>query len=158
MKRISTPAPDENFNSLKPLIGTSGNPPFYDPNDVHVHIWKKGKLGVEDDPKIPTYSKEKINIRTCEYCKICHKIGKKFISSSNLSKSNEILKDYIRKNEETITDNYIIQNNHYEKIINVQILPDNCYILPQVSPIKNKMFKDKREVYNNCIKLCKNIN
>lgn len=154
MKRISTPAPDENFNSLKPLIGTSGNPPFYDPNDVHIHVWKKGILGVEDDPKIPTYSREKVNIRTCEYCKICHKISKKFIS--NINKKNEILKDFIRKNEEVVIDNYIIQNSHNEKKINVQIIPDtqNTHnLLPPVSPIINKMFKDKQELYKNYAKI-----
>jgi len=44
------------FDSLKPLYGSKANGPFFDPNDLHAHVWKKGKLGVEDNPKIPTYS------------------------------------------------------------------------------------------------------
>lgn len=119
MKRISTPAPDENFNSLKPLIGTSGNPPFYDPNDIHVHVWKKGMLGIEDNPKIPTYSKEKINIRNCEYCKICHLINKKFVSDVN--KKHITLKDYIEKPTNVPNVNYIIKNTHISSPINVEI-------------------------------------
>lgn len=60
------------YDALKPLFGTRGQPPFYDPNDLHVHVWHKGKLGIEDDPKSSIYSKVKLNIRDCVYCKICH--------------------------------------------------------------------------------------
>lgn len=152
MKRISTPAPDENFNSLKPLIGTSGCPPFYDPNDVHVHVWKKGKLGVEDNPKIPTYSREKVNIRTCEYCKICHKINKKFMS--NVTKNNEKLKDHIKKIENIKSDNYIVQNSYNDTEIDVQILRNGSdKLLHPLSPINSKMFKDLQENYREYVKI-----
>ena len=115
MKRISTPLPNENFNSLKPIFGNLGTPPFYDPNDVHQHIWKKGKLGTEEDPKIPTYSKSKINIKDCEYCKICHKINKKF--KCNLAKLDS-KQDYAEYN----TYNYLPKNSNYDSDIKIEVL------------------------------------
>jgi hypothetical protein len=75
MKRIN------NNNSLKPLLGTCGEPPFYDPNDLHEHIWQNGKLTSEEDPKIQTYNTSKIKIQNCIYCKICHKVKYNFKSS-----------------------------------------------------------------------------
>lgn len=74
MKRV-------NNNSLKPLFGTYGNPPFYDPNDLHEHIWIYGKLTCEEDPKVPTYNTSKIKIQNCLYCKFCHKVKYNFKSS-----------------------------------------------------------------------------
>jgi hypothetical protein len=106
MKRINTP--DNSFDSLKPLFGTKGHPPFYDPNDIHTHVWKKGKLGIEDDPKIPIYSKEKMCIKNCTYCKICHKKNNYF--ESNI-KNNNIESDIIPKNNEHIEIGYKIKAN-----------------------------------------------
>lgn len=97
MKRIkensSTNLNDASFEALKPLFGTKGNPPYYDPNDLHEHIWKKGKLGIEDNPKIPTYSKAKMAIRECVYCKICHKIKDSF--QSTICDNKDIINDMI---------------------------------------------------------------
>jgi hypothetical protein len=97
MKRIyqtsetfkSTPDTD----SLKPLFGTKAEPPYYDPNDLHVHIWKNGKLGLEDNPKKSTYAKGKLVIKNCIYCRICHQEKDKFQSTEGLNK--DVLKDVL---------------------------------------------------------------
>ncbi len=111
MRRIGTP--DTTYESMKPLFGSKGHPPFYDPNDIHVHVWKKGKLGIEDDPKIPTFSKEKMCIKNCVYCKICHKIDNKFESNvkNNMVKVNDIVnKPIIGLNSYKIKTNISEQN------------------------------------------------
>jgi hypothetical protein len=91
MKRIITNTTDD--ESTKPVFGSKGNPPFYDPNDLHVHVWKKGKLAVEENPKIPTYSNSKLSIRSCVYCKICHTIKDSF--QSCISDNKDIVEDII---------------------------------------------------------------
>ena len=92
MKRITVPE-EETFDSLKPLFGSKGKPPYYDPNDLHTHIWKRGKLGIEDNPKVPTYSKSKLVIRDCTYCKICHMIRDPF--QSTVGNNRDIVDDII---------------------------------------------------------------
>jgi hypothetical protein len=98
MKRItqgsSTSLNETAFESLKPLYGTRGNPPYYDPNDLHAHVWKKGKLGLEDNPKVPTYAKGKLNIRDCVYCKVCHMIQDSF--QSTVGQNRDIVTDIIK--------------------------------------------------------------
>lgn len=90
MKRIET---EETTEALKPLFGTDAEPPFYDPNDLHVHNWYYGKLGIEEDPRIPTFSKNKMSVKNCVYCKVCHKIKLDFQSSVSLNK--DIVKDLL---------------------------------------------------------------
>lgn len=68
------------YEAFKPLMGTRGQPPFYDPNDLHVHVWIKGKLPKEEDPKVPTYNQSKISIKDCTYCKVCHKVRNDFFT------------------------------------------------------------------------------
>jgi hypothetical protein len=98
MKRItqgsSTSLNETAFESLKPLYGTRGNPPYYDPNDLHAHVWKKGKLGLEDNPKVPTYAKGKLNIKDCVYCKVCHLIQDSF--QSTVGQNRDIVTDIIK--------------------------------------------------------------
>lgn len=101
MKRITEDNSDQygeqynkkEYNILKPLIGTKAEPPFYDPNNIHCHIWKKGKLAIEDNPNIPTYAKDKINIKTCIYCKICHKVKDGY--KCNVYKQKDVIQDII---------------------------------------------------------------
>ena len=98
MKRIkesgsTTNLNETTFDSLKPLYGSKGNPPYYDPNDLHSHIWKNGKLGIEDNPKVPTYSKSKMVIRDCIYCKVCHVIKDSF--QSTVGNNRDIVDDII---------------------------------------------------------------
>ncbi len=98
MKRLEIPEEREVFSKLvhKPLFDNFRNyqvpSPFYDPNNLHVHLWKVGKLGVEEDPKNPEYSKEKINIKNCTYCTICHMIKNKYNSniSGNRNKHGDV--------------------------------------------------------------------
>ena len=119
---------ETNFNSLKPIFGSGGSPPFYDPNDIHEHIWKKGKLGIEDDPKRATFSKEKMSIRDCTYCKICHKIKneqKLVLNSKNTV--DDIL--FINKQNTTVS---------YKPIINYVV---NTILLEKIN-------KDKEEAVN----------
>jgi len=97
MKRItqgsSTSLNETAFESLKPVFGSKGNPPYYDPNDLHSHVWKKGKLGIEDNPKNPTYAKGKLIIRDCVYCKICHTIKDSF--QSTVGSNRDVVTDII---------------------------------------------------------------
>lgn len=76
---------------LKPVFGTVAEGPFYDPNDLHVHNWYFGKLGIEEDPKNPTFSKNKMSVKSCVYCKVCHKIRLDFQSS--VSSNKDIVQD-----------------------------------------------------------------
>ena len=108
MKRITS---EITFDSLKPLFGSKGNPPYYDPNDIHDHIWKKGKLGIEDNPKIAFYSRDKLNIRDCTYCKICHTIKDKF--QSTVGSNKDTIEDIIEYGE-------IEQFSYVPEIINYQ--------------------------------------
>lgn len=110
MKRItqgsSTSLNETAFESLKPLYGSKGNPPYYDPNDLHTHIWKKGKLGIEDNPKIRTYAKGKLNIKDCTYCKVCHTIKDSF--QSTVSENKDLVDDILIVNDGNAKSNYTI--------------------------------------------------
>jgi hypothetical protein len=118
MRRIETP--DNSYESLKPLFGSKGHPPFYDPNDIHVHVWKKGKLGIEDDPKVATFSKEKMSIKNCVYCKICHKIDNKF--ESNVKYNTTYVNDIVNR-PKVGPSSYIIKPNASELSTDVCISP-----------------------------------
>lgn len=89
MKRIIEDSTE--YETLKPVFGTSAQAPFYDPNDLHVHNWFYGKLGIEEDPKIPTFSNNKMSVRNCVYCKVCHKIKLDF--QSTVSSNKDIVSD-----------------------------------------------------------------
>lgn len=109
----------------KPLYPSNGTPPFYDPNDLHTHIWKIGKLGIEDNPKIPTYADGKIDIKDCVYCKICHTIKDTFQSTvgTDIDTVTDIIKVIDNKNdnnnniEETIFSDTI--NMPVEFVVNI---------------------------------------
>lgn len=93
MKRITTNLNETTFESLKPLFGSKGNPPYYDPNDLHSHVWKKGKLGLEDNAKVATYVKGKLVVKDCVYCKICHTVKDPF--QSTIGSNRDIVTDII---------------------------------------------------------------
>lgn len=57
-----------------PQAGQAPSAPFYDPNDLHVHMWVRGLLAREENPKVPEYSTALVSVRECEYCRVCHKI------------------------------------------------------------------------------------
>lgn len=65
---------DKEYVSLKPVFNLTNrsNPPYYDPIDLHIHNFKDGKLGLVENPKVPTFNNGKINIKNCIYCKVCH--------------------------------------------------------------------------------------
>jgi len=117
MKRIkgssSTNLNETTFDSLKPIYGSKGNPPYYDPNDLHTHVWKKGKLGIEDNPKIPTYSNAKMTIKDCVYCKICHVIKDSF--QSTISNNRDIVEDMITIPPDILSSDYKIIPANYVK-------------------------------------------
>jgi hypothetical protein len=146
MKRILTPTPDDNFTSLKPLFGSNSSPPFYDPNDIHRHVWKKGLLGIEDNPKIPTFSKEKINIKECTYCIICHKINKRFVS--NLTKKTEILKDIVVKNNIHVFSYKIRNGSNEPEIVATLTSNINKIYVPEDHP---NMYHKSKEIFNEYI-------
>lgn len=149
MKKINQDTPEKSPESLKPLYGSRGNPPYYDPNDLHTHVWKKGKLGIEDNPKIPTYAKGKLNIKNCVYCKICHMIQDSFQSS--VGKHKDIVTDIIR-----VVDND--SNNSNYKIIE----PTEVDYVPEINTceknekifnysINEKLFHQKEGIFDNYV-------
>ncbi len=99
------------MKATKPLIDTKGNAPFYDPDDIHVHIWKYGKISSEEDPKKINISSNKLFIKECFYCKICHTIQNKFESNVFSLRSNSTI---------TNNDNYIIDNKHTDEEIIIE--------------------------------------
>jgi hypothetical protein len=107
MKRIISNITDN--ESTKPVFGSKGNPPFYDPNDLHAHVWKKGKLAIEENPKVPTYSKSKLSIRSCVYCKICHTIKDSF--QSCIGDNKDIVEDIITVKSSQKGESYKLINS-----------------------------------------------
>ncbi len=69
---------------LKPIFGKKGDPPFYDPNDLHCHVWQYGQLLYNENPKSPYYSKNLV-MRDCEHCIFCHTIKNNFESKVYLN-------------------------------------------------------------------------
>jgi hypothetical protein len=154
MKRIvhgsSTSLNEPVFESLKPLYGTKGNPPYYDPNDLHAHVWKKGKLGLEDNPKIPTYAKGKLTIKDCVYCKICHMIKDPF--QSTVSNNRDIITDIIIKPTFSQHSDYkIIEGTNNHSGFRLQEIPKKT--IYSVDSINEKLFHKQEGIFNNYIKV-----
>jgi hypothetical protein len=139
------------FESLKPLYGSRGNPPYYDPNDLHAHIWKKGKLGIEDNPKVPTYAKGKLGIKDCIYCKICHLVKDPF--QSTVSSNRDIVNDIIQ------VAGHTEGKNSYKIIEPVQVVcpfvikekSRNSLNIPK--KINQKLFHKQEGVFENYVEV-----
>lgn len=150
MKRV---AKEENTqDAVKPLIGTKGKAPFYDPNDLHVHVWFVGKLGSEEDPKIPVYNTSKINIKNCVYCKVCHKIKDTFQSTVGDNKDivvNELKSTLIPKKNK----NYIFLKNIMKTSQKVTVTPTTrSMFFFQVSP-NEKLFLGVEGIFDDYVKI-----
>lgn len=153
MKRISqgssTSLNDPNFQSLKPLFGTKGNPPYYDPNDLHVHVWKRGKLGIEDDPKVPTYAKGKLVIKDCVYCKICHTIKNSFQNTV----TKDVVDDIIHCEDAVQVDKgYKIVHNLVTNLVTIPFtIEEVCEIsstIPNYVDTTTNLFHNDKEEFN----------
>ena len=155
MKAIRSSTKEKEYDALKPSFGSRGQPPFYDPNDLHVHVWKKGKLGNEDDPKSPTYSKAKLNIRDCVYCKICHKIRGKF--QSTVGDNKDIVENMMEP---------VIQSRpalNYE-VIKPDLVEEEVPLTEEVKcknkevrkyKVNERLFLESEGVFNNYVKVVK---
>lgn len=167
MKRItqgsSVSLNETAFESLKPLYGTRGNPPYYDPNDLHSHTWKKGKLGIEDNPKISTYAKGKLIIKDCVYCKICHIIKDSF--QSTVGENRDIVTDLINvisHGEESENGNcgggvsYIIIEPVEEKY-SAEIKGVNTREKYRPEKINSRLFHTLEGIFNDYIEIETNI-
>jgi len=155
MKRItqgsSTSLNETVFESLKPLYGSKGNPPYYDPNDLHSHIWKKGKLGLEDNPKIPTYAKGKLTIKDCVYCKVCHMVKDSF--QSTVGSNRDIITDLIRITEygPQTSDYKIIEPTEEKSPIILQKVNRKERIMPeQINP---KLFHRPEGIFDDYVEV-----
>ena len=86
MKRVlaktkwSEPKPLPKTNTRnKDVFGSDGKPPFYDPYEDHIHLWKVGykipQLRFLENPFSETRSKMKIQHHQllARFCSICHK-------------------------------------------------------------------------------------
>jgi hypothetical protein len=154
MKRItqgsSTSLNEPAFESLKPLFGSRGNPPYYDPNDLHAHVWKKGKLGLEDNPKVHTYAKGKLTIKDCVYCKICHMIKDSF--QSTVSNNRDIIDDIIRIAECNQNSDYkIIEPTEIKCTLEIKQVPKNERVVPK--NINPKLFHKQEGVFNDYVEV-----
>ena len=151
MKRVETK--DSICDSLKPLFGSRGQPPFYDPNDLHSHVWHKGKLGIEDDPKVPTYSKSKINIRDCVYCKVCHTIKDSF--QSTVGKNRDVVEDdfetVLKFTPKETYDFISVENNEEVKMVPLEIEKTEEEV--KTKPVNERLFLNTEGIFNNYVEV-----
>lgn len=140
------------FESLKPLYGSRGNPPYYDPNDLHAHVWKKGKLGLEDNPKLPTYAKGKLVIKDCVYCKVCHMIKDSF--QSTVGDNRDIVTDIIRifDHDKKIPEGYRIIEP-VEGECKFEIKKEVEHKRPLVKEINQKLFHKQEGLFDDYVKV-----
>jgi hypothetical protein len=156
MRRVAdgslTNLSDSTQEPLKPLFGSKGAPPYYDPNDLHVHVWKRGKLGIEDNPKIPTYAKGKLSVKSCIYCKLCHMIKDPFQSS--IGSNRDFVEDIILiKNVNEYNDCYSPIERDYiaTPLVIERIIP--------TTPIKtidynnSKLFHEKEGIFDDYVEI-----
>lgn len=158
MKRIShgssTSLNESAFESLKPLYGSKGNPPYYDPNDLHVHVWKKGKLGLEDNPKIRTYAKNKLTIKDCVYCKICHMIKDSF--QSTVSSNRDIVDDIIIPSISTSKSDYkIIEPVDIKCPFEIKKIQTRELKVPEI--INQKLFHKREGIFEDYVEIVEEI-
>jgi len=138
------------FESFKPLYGSKGNPPYYDPNDLHAHVWKKGKLGLEDNPKVHTYAKGKLSIQDCVYCKICH--TKKDSFQSTVSSNKDIVDDIIRISEGVQNSDYrIIEPVDSKYVIVLSSINKTEHLVPK--NIKQSLFHKVEGIFNDYVEI-----
>ena len=141
---------DTNFESLKPLYGTKGNPPYYDPNDLHVHVWKKGKLGLEDNPKIRTYAKGKLTVKDCVYCKICHLVKDAF--QSKVSCNVDIVDDIIMSPMiTTVSDYRIIENSDQRQPFQITSAPPRQTVV--IKEVDTKIFHPQEGIFDDYVEV-----
>ncbi len=156
MKRIaqgsSASLNETAFESLKPLYGSKGNPPYYDPNDLHSHVWRKGKLGLEDNPKIPTYAKSKLTINECVYCKICHMVKDSF--QSTVGSNRDIVTDIICIAEyDQISDYKIIESNDEKIQIELKKASKNERSIPTNQNLFQNLFHKPEGIFNDYVEI-----
>ena len=84
MERISRRKKDRGGGALKPLIGTVGRAPFYDPYDTHIHIWVSGTIPSAQNSK-NKYTMAVPKQFTGRYCKVCHEVKHPFYNSCDNS-------------------------------------------------------------------------
>jgi len=144
----------ETFESLKPLYGSKGNPPYYDPNDLHAHIWKKGKLGIEDNPKIPTYAKGKLAIKDCVYCKICHLVKDSF--QSTVGSNKDVVDDILlQKLEETRCSYIPLTPEVIKKSVEIiKVIRKNEYNSP-LEEIHEMIFYGQEGIFGDYVEITK---
>jgi hypothetical protein len=149
MKRIFS---DEHIlDAIKPLYGSKGRPPYYDPNDLHSHVWHNGKLGIEDNPKIPTYSKNKMNIKDCTYCKICHKIKDPF--QSTVGKNIDIVNDLLVNPFEEINKSESYNNTYSDPITCIKFKLNTEPRIFKKGSANERLFLKPEGIFNNYIKV-----
>lgn len=160
MKRItqgsSTSLNETAFESLKPLYGSRGNPPYYDPNDLHTHVWKKGKLGIEDNPKVRTYAKGKLNIRDCVYCKVCHTVKDSF--QSTVSCNKDLVDDILIIINEGCGSDYTVSSVGKEPIeekqsITLETPPKIEAKVPKNLEQFKQLFHKQEGIFNNYVEV-----
>jgi len=156
MKAIRTKAPQREYDALKPVFGSRGQPPFYDPNDLHVHVWHKGKLGNEDNPKSPIYNKAKLNIRDCVYCKICHKIKENF--QSTVGENRDVVENMLEpvvKQKESEDYQCIVPKPNVEDLPSLEEVPLTPSPTPSNKELNQRLFLNPEGVFDDYVKVLK---
>lgn len=149
MKRIIEDSTE--YETLKPVFGTSAQAPFYDPNDLHVHNWFYGKLGIEEDPKIPTFSNNKMSVRNCVYCKVCHKIKLDFQStvSSNKDIVSDLMYDIF---DSKFTEDFVVTTS--DKIeLKISDVSDSTRVNRENFVPSDNLFMKTNGIYDNYVKV-----
>lgn len=142
MKRI------DHTPKLKLLFkDATDNPPYYDPNDLHAHVWKTGKLGLEDNPKIQTFATGKLNIMNCVYCKICHTIRDPF--QSTISEDIDTIDDVIKIKEHVYKpEGVIFETSDQDYKLNIEIITKKDNNWPStISDVSEKLFHEPEGIF-----------
>jgi hypothetical protein len=148
MKRIEENERDI-VETLKPVFGTKANPPFYDPNDLHVHLWKKGKLGIEDNPKISTYSKNKVSIKNCVYCTICHLIKDNF--QSTVCNNKDLVKDILLVESGKVESYQFIKPIEKDFSFSISKVKEDYIYKPDHT--SEKLFHQRKGIFDDYVKV-----
>jgi ribosomal protein L33 len=150
MKRVLVQKQD--FSGLKPVYGSAGESPFYDPYDAHVHKWTKGVILTVQDHKDPGYksSQNPENaFKMRKYCTVCHELEKtSTISTTTTTTMNSIDK------LDPIDKKHVLHNDLNLNFSNFQLSPNEDFKNSEetfINEYRDNLFTPKEGIYKNYV-------
>lgn len=151
MKRVLVQKQD--FSGLKPVYGSGGEPPFYDPYDAHIHKWKTGVVLTVQDHKDPGYKSSQNpdnSFKIRKYCTVCHELEKLSTISTTVSTTINSI-DKLKPNEE----NKVLHNELSLNFSNFEVSPNEDFVSKKEAIVLNKyrddLFTPKEGIYKNYV-------